>query len=249
MDAIECGIVKLPRIPVADNSVNAAVPIYRNLWDHIGKKMPKHGRGKGGKGNPLDLPSELYTALYALYGHYEKTFEEWSRAGIEVPPVFIVVCNNTWRRAGRFQAIVGLAMANRPSPVTRCLLRLISPHRQPPSPGSHAAEEPHNRKCDQKRDTDDDDQPIGVPCVPLTRKRTHRSWWRIFLLPSSAQLGRHAPPLCVWRPFVARRRACLPRLPQPYAGRVPVRELDAGRLKGGANSAQSACARHPLVIF
>jgi type III restriction enzyme len=95
MDAIECGIVKLPRIPVSDNAVNAAVPIYRNLWDHIGKRMPKHGRGKGGKGDPLGLPNELYTALYALYGHYERTFEEWSRAGIDVPPVFIVVCNNT----------------------------------------------------------------------------------------------------------------------------------------------------------
>jgi type III restriction enzyme len=56
MDAIECGIVKLPRIPVADNSVNADTPIYRNLWDHIGKKMPKTGRGKSGKGNPLALP-------------------------------------------------------------------------------------------------------------------------------------------------------------------------------------------------
>jgi type III restriction enzyme len=55
--------------------------------------MPKHGRGKGGKGDPLGLPNELYTALYALCGHYEKTFEEWSRAGIDVPPVFIVVCN------------------------------------------------------------------------------------------------------------------------------------------------------------
>ena len=71
------------------------MPIYRNLWDHIGKKMPKNGRGKSGKGNPLALPNELQTALYALYGHYEKTFEEWSRAGIATPPVFIVVCNNT----------------------------------------------------------------------------------------------------------------------------------------------------------
>ncbi|MDO9710758.1 BPTD_3080 family restriction endonuclease [Paracraurococcus lichenis] len=95
MDAIECGIVKLPRIPVADNAPNAETPIYRNLWDHIGKKMPKAGRAKGGKGDPLGLPNELYTALYALYGHYEKTYDEWSRAGIEVPPVFIVVCNNT----------------------------------------------------------------------------------------------------------------------------------------------------------
>jgi type III restriction enzyme len=43
----------------------------------------------------LKLPNELQTALYALYGHYEKTFEEWEKASIDVPPVFIVVCNNT----------------------------------------------------------------------------------------------------------------------------------------------------------
>ena len=95
MDAIECGIVKLPRIPVSDNLPGADVPIYRNLWEHIRKDMPKLGRAKGGRGNPLALPSELQTALYALYGHYEKTFEQWDRAGIGVPPVFIVVCNNT----------------------------------------------------------------------------------------------------------------------------------------------------------
>ena len=37
----------------------------------------------------------LQTALEALYGHYEKTFALWREAGIEVPPCFIVVCNNT----------------------------------------------------------------------------------------------------------------------------------------------------------
>jgi len=30
-----------------------------------------------------------------LYGHYEKTFQLWEQAEISVPPVFIVVCNNT----------------------------------------------------------------------------------------------------------------------------------------------------------
>jgi type III restriction enzyme len=95
MDAIECGIVKLPRIPVSDNVPGAEVPIYRNLWEHIRKEMPKMGRAKGGKGNPLTIPSRLQTALHALYGHYEKTFEEWQQQGIAVPPVFIVVCNNT----------------------------------------------------------------------------------------------------------------------------------------------------------
>jgi type III restriction enzyme len=95
MDAIESGIVKLPRVPVADNLPTGDMPVYRNLWDHIGKWMPKKGRGKGGVLDPLSLRSELQTALFALYGHYEKTFALWQEEAISVPPVFIVVCNNT----------------------------------------------------------------------------------------------------------------------------------------------------------
>jgi len=95
MDAIECGIVKLPRVPVADNIPGNEMPMFRNLWEHIRAKMPKKGRGKGESLNPLDLPTQLQTALEALYGHYEKTFDLWSKAGISVPPCFIVVCNNT----------------------------------------------------------------------------------------------------------------------------------------------------------
>jgi len=95
MDAIECGIVKLPRVPVADNLPIADMPIYRKLWDHIGKEMPKKGAKKSEDLDPLKLPTELLTALDALYNHYAKVDEEWRRAGIPVPPVFIVVCNNT----------------------------------------------------------------------------------------------------------------------------------------------------------
>lgn len=95
MDAIECGIVKLPRVPVADNIPGAEVPMYRNLWDHIRAKMPKKGRGKSEGLDPLNLPPQLQTALEALYGHYEKTFDLWQKEEINVPPCFIVVCNNT----------------------------------------------------------------------------------------------------------------------------------------------------------
>ena len=95
MDAIECGIVKLPRVPVADNIPGAEMPMYRDLWEHIRDKMPKKGRGKAKELNPLDLPPQLQTALEALYGHYEKTFELWRKEGISVPPCFIIVCNNT----------------------------------------------------------------------------------------------------------------------------------------------------------
>ncbi|MBN2088919.1 DEAD/DEAH box helicase family protein, partial [candidate division KSB1 bacterium] len=35
MDAIECGIVKLPRVPVADNIPGNEMPRFRNLWEHI----------------------------------------------------------------------------------------------------------------------------------------------------------------------------------------------------------------------
>ncbi len=95
MDAIECGIVKLPRVPVADNIPGAQVPVFRNLWENIRKLMPKKGRGKAEGLDPLSLPTPLYTALDALYGHYEKTYKAWRDAGIKVPPCFIIVCNNT----------------------------------------------------------------------------------------------------------------------------------------------------------
>ncbi len=95
MDAIECGIVKLPRVPVADNVPGGDTPQFRNLWDNIGKEMPKKGRSKGNAYDPLKLPSLLITALEALYGHYEETYKLWEKAGLSVPPVFIVVCNNT----------------------------------------------------------------------------------------------------------------------------------------------------------
>ena len=92
IDAIESGIVKLPRVPVADNIPGEDVPIFRDLWKHIGKDMPKKGKLTG---DPLAIPDKLKTALHALYKHYAETYEQWERVGIETPPVFIVVCNNT----------------------------------------------------------------------------------------------------------------------------------------------------------
>jgi type III restriction enzyme len=95
MDAIECGIVKLPRVPVAENIPGNEMPMYRNLWENIRKEMPKSGRGKGGDLDPLMLPTRLQTAIQALYGHYEATFNLWQSSGLAVPPCFIIVCQNT----------------------------------------------------------------------------------------------------------------------------------------------------------
>lgn len=75
MDAIECGIVKLPRMPVADNIPGNEMRMFRKLWEHIRAKMSKKGRGKAEGLNLHDLQTQLQTALEALYGHYEKNFE------------------------------------------------------------------------------------------------------------------------------------------------------------------------------
>jgi type III restriction enzyme len=95
MDAIECGIVKLPRVPVSQNIPGDPMPIYRNLWEHIGKEMPRAGRSKGVVLDPLKIPTLLKTALEALYGHYAETFRLWQERKLSVPPCFIIVCQNT----------------------------------------------------------------------------------------------------------------------------------------------------------
>jgi type III restriction enzyme len=91
IDAIESGVVKIPRVPVADDSMTGDTPTYRDLWRRIRDRLPKKGRAtEAVDGGPPHLPKELQGALHALYGHYEK-----ARIGGSTPPVYIVVCNNT----------------------------------------------------------------------------------------------------------------------------------------------------------
>ncbi|MFA7233198.1 MAG: DEAD/DEAH box helicase family protein [Terrimicrobiaceae bacterium] len=118
MDAIECGIVKLPRVPVAENIPGDEMPVFRNLWENIRKDMPKTGRGKATELDPLKLPTRLQTALQALYGHYEKTFHLWQKEGIRVPPCFIVVCQNTSISKLVYEFISGFHRKNEDSSTT-----------------------------------------------------------------------------------------------------------------------------------
>jgi type III restriction enzyme len=100
IDAIESGIVKVPRVPVADNTMTGDQPTYRDLWFRIRDALPKKGRGTDALTGPPQIPKELEGALRSLYSHYEKQYREWaadagSQAEGRTPPVFIVVCNNT----------------------------------------------------------------------------------------------------------------------------------------------------------
>ncbi len=101
IDAIESGIVKVPRVPVSDDSVTGEQPTYRDLWLRIRENLPRKSRTTEDlTGVEPKLPAELEGALQSLYGNYEKYYRKWeqnteARARGLTPPVFIVVCNNT----------------------------------------------------------------------------------------------------------------------------------------------------------
>lgn len=96
IDAIESGIVKVPRVPVADDAMTGKSPTYRDLWLRIRSELPKRGRKTDAVSGSPKLPAELEGALLSLYGNYEKYFKRWEEADVgATPPVFIVVCNNT----------------------------------------------------------------------------------------------------------------------------------------------------------
>jgi type III restriction enzyme len=101
IDAIESGIVKVPRVPVADDSMVGELPTYRDLWARIRDELPKKGRKTDSvAGTEPRLPKVLEGSLHSLYNDYRKSFERWQeheadRPGGSTPPVFIVVCNNT----------------------------------------------------------------------------------------------------------------------------------------------------------
>ncbi|UQU67545.1 DEAD/DEAH box helicase family protein [Couchioplanes caeruleus] len=99
MDAIESGIVKIPRIPVDDDAV-AQQPVYLNLWDNIRPPLPQR---QSSKGAPITsqgwvMPETLEGAIRSLYRSYEQNHVRYEKdlAGLgEPPPVMIIVCPNT----------------------------------------------------------------------------------------------------------------------------------------------------------
>ncbi|MFD2093422.1 BPTD_3080 family restriction endonuclease [Blastococcus deserti] len=97
MDAIESGIVKIPRTPVDDDATGDLVT-YLRLWDYVGTHLPKKRLSSTEALHGWVPPAELEGALKSLYRSYTRAFEHWERTLAkhgEPPPVFIVVCPNT----------------------------------------------------------------------------------------------------------------------------------------------------------
>jgi type III restriction enzyme len=105
VDAIESGLVKIPKIPTDDNA-GAAVPKYRNLWQHVKANLPR-AKDEPDAGNPLvDYLTQVDGPLKQLAGKWQETFELWQTAKRRIPPAMIIVCNDT-RMAEVLDAHIG----------------------------------------------------------------------------------------------------------------------------------------------
>ena len=123
VEAIESGLVKIPFFPAFDTTADEE-PKYLQLYKHICAEIPKKGmRGKRKQereeGNEPEkelapkIPALLRTALDQFYKDYED-YERGLRGDGEAaknifttPPVFIVVCNNTFFSKEVYKELAG----------------------------------------------------------------------------------------------------------------------------------------------
>ncbi len=114
MDAIESGIVKIPRLPVLDDKnkkdeLGRPDPKYFRLWKHITESL-----GANDKVAKRPKPEALYErsddALKTLASQWKLKFDQHMCGvigGSAVPPVMIIVCDNTDLADLVFQKVSG----------------------------------------------------------------------------------------------------------------------------------------------
>jgi len=97
VDAIECGIVKIPRLPVLDTT-GRPDPKYFKLWAAIGEELDPADRLPGGKPKPDVVYTKAEPALLQIAGQWVERYEyiQEAKPGQDAtPPVLIIVCDNT----------------------------------------------------------------------------------------------------------------------------------------------------------
>ena len=97
MDGIESGLVKIPRVPVDDDSDDREV-VWRNLFRNTNPKTIR---------SDSVPPAPLGDALRALYDQYSEAHERWADNGLPTPPVFIVVANTIANAEALYHHIAG----------------------------------------------------------------------------------------------------------------------------------------------
>ena len=114
VDAIESGIVKIPRLPIIDNTsskddAGRPDPKYFRLWKHINEKITNGDRDRT-RIKPEAIWRESEGALETLASQWKVRWEA-IRAGTgeanPIPPVMIVVCDDTRTAEYFFEKISG----------------------------------------------------------------------------------------------------------------------------------------------
>ncbi len=98
VDAIESGIVKIPRLPVSDTT-GRPEPVYFKLWQTIRDRLEpaEFLPGKAKKPKPDVVFREAEPALKQLAGQWLERFkyiQDAKPGQVQVPPVLIIVCDN-----------------------------------------------------------------------------------------------------------------------------------------------------------
>ena len=123
VDAIEAGIVKIPRLPVRDDTaakdeVGRPDPKYYRLWRHIDDHLGDRDRLTNGRPKPEAVYREAEGAALTLYSQWKQTFDEVRAKSIgreAIPPVMIVVCDSTDIAQVFFEQISGERFIEVPS--------------------------------------------------------------------------------------------------------------------------------------
>jgi type III restriction enzyme len=115
IEAIESGLVKIPYLPVGDDTQAVEMPVLRDLYHYVSKDLPLAGQKKERarakeqgsvlKEAPPRIPDIVKAAFEQFYKHYANehrtrhvSTDARGSAQLQLedtPPVFIVVCNNT----------------------------------------------------------------------------------------------------------------------------------------------------------
>jgi type III restriction enzyme len=111
VDAIESGITKIPRLPVADTSGRPDPKFFR-LWDEIKRQLKAQGDANFDRGKPKPEATwrQAEPAFNMLTSQWQERFEQHREAKggqTFVPPVLIVVCDNTDMAQVFFEKISG----------------------------------------------------------------------------------------------------------------------------------------------
>ena len=97
MEAIESGLVKVPRVLIDDDSSRDET-VWRRLYRNTEPKRLSRLDG---------LPEPLNGALEAVVADWKRTFGVWREGGQPTPPVLIIVANNISNAQAIFDHIAG----------------------------------------------------------------------------------------------------------------------------------------------